>query len=1336
MDSMHNAEKVPRYVGLDSKKKDIQRVNRRTPSLKTLIKWNISKAQKNYPGIDLKGALRETEQRLDEVHDAKALVSPDARNLCCALLAWQQLGHRRADSLYNLMPCQWGSPTKMNFSSSFGLVVNLPRDPQMLMYLSNPIIKVPEEKSKRCSCGKPVKKVDTASNIALKGCCPDKKCMERLTKIEAETKELKNRAEQFTHRVRQRGEQLERAEMAWRDLDAGYQRRLRVAKDKEEEYQKQTARVLDERNKIKLACLPLVDALKKKSSVAEKDQETLKQLEKEMCARACGRAQLAENVARVSAQLTEHQCKSSQLDRNLAWKEEHERSQHRALEDAIEVAKVLTHEAECAHRVELEALRGQVAQASQDLLEEDARTALLKKRIEDYMEEKNGMIEDLEGCQTMCENRMGALVKDLRSKKDKLDELKAKVMKCRCKEPVERAVEAKRTPSLAALCKCSPSDTTQGSCSCTSLRSRLLSSLLKNLFNGLKSEMETIGSQMPCNLLKCLEDKHNWDQSTEVKKSVRAYFSGLLLSELDIAIATVIERSHAQWVGESCVDKMRSSVSPVSRHSSRWQEHELQMKTQKLASELAEKMFKERAKELAELAQKELQDSRPPCECDLIDSPQKANSFQESDKSICLCRDTCACLNKTPSTTSIDKIISVLTKWKDNLVGSRDCEIHQHDKNVKSLKDSNNENDCIYPRTKDEISNEDKSVEVQNNSNDVKECVLSPDEPCVCCPITNADNTNDLEVNAFQLLEEHLKSKLDELRRSVSRSSYIPKVDEKSILGDTIVKVKKLITESATKATCKCGRNDQSSCGSWNRAYSLLHEYLKTKIEDVKCICNSVEYRQDENLVTRVLNQISCLIENDLQRLKNICKCNDRTLQTISKRESHITHELQCGINDLYNHDNMIITNSIEKNNMRMTQVMESKYLSYDKGVSLSHNKAAQVLLHHSVDNKSCNALKISSKYSGVQTLDVMKTELVTDNYITSESDDVKPTTNQQDNDSSTKKAEKKSNIYPDIQNNGLTKEPTPFKKKVITVLPLALSSGNNIDENSSKKNNLIDDQLPDAKKLIHVFNEDNNFDEPFFANIGCTINCCCDRDLGCVCTKSTVLSNSQRLRTHDIFKTFTQKQSVVENVSYILKSKPNKMPKNVNSIEDHSEDVDQIEKIKTNNLNQRESNVEGNIYFGRCKQTVHVVNDDYKAELVHESKTIVCESGINTSDHIYLNQSTQRFEIINDYNDSANTIKDESSLQFNYMPPKSKHRGILKRSTHKLFKHVPMCSNSDTVLIADNELQKSEPLSTNCDCAMVPLCHVKMLVENIGNKLIKAECTCDSLKSVCPIHS
>lgn len=86
----------------------------------------------------------------------------------------------------------------------------------------------------------------------------------------------------------------------------------------------------------------------------------------------------------------------------------------------------------------------------------------------------------------------------------------------------------------------------QESCSCTSLRSSLLSNLLGDLFSGLQSEMGGTGTQMPCQLLKCLEDKHNWDRASIVKTNLKDYFARLLIGELDIAIATSIEKYHAK----------------------------------------------------------------------------------------------------------------------------------------------------------------------------------------------------------------------------------------------------------------------------------------------------------------------------------------------------------------------------------------------------------------------------------------------------------------------------------------------------------------------------------------------------------------------------------------------------------------------------------------------------------------------------------------------------------------------------------------------------------------------------------------------------------------------
>lgn len=73
-----------------------------------------------------------------------------------------------------------------------------------------------------------------------------------------------------------------------------------------------------------------------------------------------------------------------------------------------------------------------------------------------------------------------------------------------------------------------------------------MSSLFSDLFSGLQSEMGGAGQRMPCQMLKCLEDKHNWDKASVVKTNMENYFDKLLIGELDIAIATSIEKYHAR----------------------------------------------------------------------------------------------------------------------------------------------------------------------------------------------------------------------------------------------------------------------------------------------------------------------------------------------------------------------------------------------------------------------------------------------------------------------------------------------------------------------------------------------------------------------------------------------------------------------------------------------------------------------------------------------------------------------------------------------------------------------------------------------------------------------
>lgn len=61
-------------------------------------------------------------------------------------------------------------------------------------------------------------------------------CVAKLKELDRCTSELRARASSLSKREAERAELLERAEMAWRDLELGYQRRLRLAEEKEEQY--------------------------------------------------------------------------------------------------------------------------------------------------------------------------------------------------------------------------------------------------------------------------------------------------------------------------------------------------------------------------------------------------------------------------------------------------------------------------------------------------------------------------------------------------------------------------------------------------------------------------------------------------------------------------------------------------------------------------------------------------------------------------------------------------------------------------------------------------------------------------------------------------------------------------------------------------------------------------------------------------------------------------------------------------------------------------------------------------------------------------------------------
>lgn len=72
-------------------------------------------------------------------------------------------------------------------------------------------------------------------------CCMESACMDKLTQLDKSVTELRLRAERLARREAERVELLERAEAAWKDLELGYQRRLLMAEEKEDDMAKNVA---------------------------------------------------------------------------------------------------------------------------------------------------------------------------------------------------------------------------------------------------------------------------------------------------------------------------------------------------------------------------------------------------------------------------------------------------------------------------------------------------------------------------------------------------------------------------------------------------------------------------------------------------------------------------------------------------------------------------------------------------------------------------------------------------------------------------------------------------------------------------------------------------------------------------------------------------------------------------------------------------------------------------------------------------------------------------------------------------------------------------------------
>nr|UAX26432.1 ATP-binding cassette C subfamily [Galleria mellonella] len=1024
--------------------RNVSLLNRKQTSMATLIIWNISKALETNPLIDLKIAMKTVQRRLESnSRELNTIMSqyPEEKHLVCALLAWQELGHKDADSLCkfietNRSECEnmvsekyknegrcsdktikttnsrskvsnySGGANSGNFDtcSLIGPVIKLPLETKIVMRVEN-TPSVRQTKKQRGQDKDIMSKIDAA-------CCIDNGCVERLAELDAATKELRKRAGRLAHREAERVELLERAEAAWKDLELGYQRRLSLAEEKEDDITKQIQKIIDERDSYKKVCTTLAIHLKERGETTEKDCVRLTQIEKEVCDRACVRLRLSEESARGDTTVAERQCKAAQLDRDL--QEEQARRKLSNMENEVESARALTHEAERAMRSELAALREQITQVSNELLKEDAEYNQTKQELEELKQEKLDMVEDLEGCKVMCDNRMQDKVVELKKKREQLSQLKDKVTECRCKIPIDVTVEAKRTPSLAALCKCNPEDKLLESCSCTSLRSQLLSNLLADLFGGLQAELGGSGLQMPCQLLKCLEDKHNWNRTSVVKTNLRNFFAQLLIGELDVAIATSIENYHAKWVGASCADVSRVIPDPEEVENEGWQERALERKAQKLATKLAEQMFQERAEQLVQRAKDIVSSGPPPCEC----KPQSAvyscfvkppivggsgagsgvtgvsttappywrKTFQDVTQLRAqiedLKRETIKKADLKLMENNIAKMVhrsSVLeassvagsNKQVNNLENNKEQDIKYtglaNTDNISKYHLNSNKTTAIKKKQSDYFTGEklskqrvnfyenEKAVESQSFNDNV---IIDKHEMCVCCNDNKFDNSRDLEVNTFHLLEEHLKNRLEEFRQSSCKSSCISLDEQEKIFSTIFQRVKQIISDSSNKIICKC-LDEEPSLGSWNRAYCLLQEYLKTKIKRVGCCC--VSFQNEEKFVPDVLDQVCHLIENDFERLKSLCKCKN----TVNKSEENYLmtqNELpERDINnDSYNH--YPLSKNLDTSSIVDQNYNTNKLSKLNSPIILAQNISAQVPSNLEMKTKSCDAMERKNK--------------------------------------------------------------------------------------------------------------------------------------------------------------------------------------------------------------------------------------------------------------------------------------------------------------------------------------------------------------------------------------
>lgn len=656
--------------------------------------------------------------------------------------------------------------------------------------------------------------------------------------------------------------------------------------------------------------------------------------------------------------------------------------------------------------------------------------------------------------------------------------------------------------------------------------------------------------------------------------------------------------------------------------------------------------------------------------------------------------------------------------------------------------------------------NKDAAIDVQSSK-----CFKNRDESCVCCNKHNDDNCRDLEDNAFHLLEQYLKKKLSEFKAMSCSPLCIPPEEEEKIFSIIVQKVKCLISESTNQMVCKCSLIEGKSQGSWTRAYGLLQEYLKIKIKKFQCSCLLAEDNKDY-ILPEVLEKISNLIEYDFQRLKKLCCCTNspnsliktNIISTAENGEMKVSpKDLNALLSSKQNYSNFAkIDDQIAVNanlfspinylqqcmmpQLSITLTAEEKLCNTNISKSLHEDFSTCSLHKHKNRNSNSsvtnNELSKSSKlfYSQVTDKKIndavfphgqyksQKTEfnalngneydsnvkINSETIISKEGNDVKEKTSsdrfteERYNISENQKAVRSADNYKETINhptNDNTKHKYNLRLKKKT---LSSTCNSNCDQRSTvllEKKSFIENDT-DSKPI--------SLDE--------TIDCICDDSLGAhVCPENII--NTDPVVIDNIFTKSVPDTTFSKNLSYTFR---NQLLQNIDpkaTSEDVSKEVIMPGILKicgaSNNFPVSEATC--------CKKV---------------RKLVLKQSPM--SNVVKSHAETNTFEDIASVDTYCSVTEDalewcECNSQI--VSNKQIDTDQLKRS---IFFPSPVENNKNlNDDIINCGLTISRLPKHVCDCEKVPLCHVKLLVENIESKLANANCTCDSLiPKVCPVHS